>query len=341
MSEKCSVIVLNYNGKRFLEECLTSLKNQTYNDYKVYVVDNASTDGSAEFIRNNFPWVSVIESKENFGTAGGSNLGASNTKGEYIILTSNDIKVDKCCIENFVKTFENDPKVGICTSKLLKYVQDLKTGRHLIDNAGGIIDKFAFPTILRTNEVNEENENSIEKVFFSCGGCFIIRRELFEKIGGFDSKYFTLSDDVDLSWRAWLAGYKVAVNHSAIIYHKVSATLGPLFAKAQKRFWSERNNLRTILKNYEFFTLIIILPQYFFLLFMEACFYLVTLRWDLFFAIVKAGWWNIVNFPDTMRMRKKVGSFRTVRDEYILGKMHKGSIKIKMLFEAIRNKAKI
>lgn len=340
MSKKCSVIVLNYNGKQFLGECLSSLKGQSYSDYRVYVVDNASTDGSAEFIKSNFPEVGVIEATENFGTAEGSNVGVRKTEGEYIILTSNDIRVDKYCIENLVKTMKEDPKIGICTSKLLRYDPDPKTGKYLIDNTGGIIDKFAFPMVLHTNEVSQENEEKVEEVFFSCGGCFIIRRELFNKISGFDSKYFTLSDDVDLSWRVRLAGYKVAVNHSAIIYHKVSATLGPLFARAQKRFWSERNNLRTILKNYELSTLIFILPQYFLLLLMEACFYLVILRFDLFFAIVKAVWWNIINFADTKTMRQKVNSFRIIRDKSLSDKICKGSIKIKMFFSAIRNMIK-
>ena len=127
MSEKCSVIVLNYNGKQFLEECLISLKNQSYRDYKVYVVDNASTDGSIEFIKKNFSWVAVIEASENFGTAEGSNVGARHSEGECIVLMSNDIRVDKYCIENLVKTMEDEPKVGICSSKLIKYDKDPET----------------------------------------------------------------------------------------------------------------------------------------------------------------------------------------------------------------------
>jgi GT2 family glycosyltransferase len=334
MSERCSVIVLNYNGKQFLEECLTSLKSQSYGDYKVYVLDNASTDGSVGFIKSNFPAVEVIEAKENFGTAEGSNIGVRNTKGEYIVLMSNDVRVDRYCIENLVKTLDSDSSIGIYSSKLLKYDPDPRTGKYSIDNAGGIIDKFAFPMMLRSNEVNREDEGGVEEVFFSCGGCFITRRELFEKVGGFDRKYFTLSDDIDLSWRIRLAGYRIAVNHSAVIYHKVSATLGPLFARAQKRFWSERNSLRTILKNYQIFTLILILPQYFLLLFLEAGFYILVMRPDLSGAIVRAIFWNILNLADTLKERRKVKLFRVVNDAAILDKMCKGSIKIKVFLDS-------
>lgn len=339
MTEKCRVIVLNYNGREFLDDCLTSLQFQSYNDYKVYVVDNASTDGSAEFIESKFSGVKVIKAAENFGTAEGSNFGVRNTEGEYIILLSNDVRVDKYCVENLIKTMEGDLKIGICSSKLLKCSPDPQTGKYLIDNAGGIIDKFTFPMMLHTNEVNREDEKGLEEVFFSSGGCFITRRELFEKIGGFDKKYFTLSDDIDFSWRVRLADYKVVVNHSAVIYHKVSATLGPLFPWAHKRFLSERNNLRTILKNYEFFTLIFILPQYFLLLLLETGCYLLVARLDLFGAMAKAIYWNILNLIDTLKERKKVNSFRVVNDAVVLNKMHKGSIKIKMFLNSLNKLA--
>jgi Predicted glycosyltransferases len=225
-TEKCSVIVLNYNGKQFLEECLESLRNQTYADCKVYVLDNASTDGSVQFLHEHFPEVAVIEAAENFGTAQGSNEGVKNTGGEYVVLMSNDIKADPQCIAYLMQTIEQDPSIGICSSKLVRYYPDPQTGKYLVDNAGGIIDRFAFAMPLRNNTMNDEAEKGVREVFFSYGGCFVIKREVFNKVGGFDDKFFTLSDDVDLSWRIWLAGYKVAVNPAAFIYHKVSATLG-------------------------------------------------------------------------------------------------------------------
>lgn len=336
MPEKCSLIVLNYNGKRFLDECLTSLKYQSYRDYKVYVVDNASTDGSVEYLRESFPWVTVIEAADNLGTAEGSNLGVRNTPGEYVVLMSNDIKVDKDCLENLLKAIESDSRVGICTAKLVKYAPNKNTGRYLIDNAGGIIDKFAFPIMLRSNEINDESQRTVEEVFFSCGGGFIIIRELFERAGGFDRRYFTLGDDIDLSWRLRMMGYKIVVNHSAIIFHKVSATLGVIFAKSQRRYWSERNSFRSILKNYELATLIKILPQYLSLLSLEAAFYLVTGRYALFFAIGKTLIWNIVNLPDTLRERSRMQSLRMVKDKLILGKMYKGSIKLKSILDNLK-----
>jgi len=340
MIEKCSIIVLNYNGKQFLKECLDSLRDQTYKDYKVYVLDNASTDGSREYISQDFPWVGLIRASENFGTAEGSNVGVRNTSGEYIVLMSNDIRVDPKCIERLVSTLESDGSIGICSGMLVKYAP-LISGEHLIDNAGGVIDKFGFPLLLHPDEVYRKDDSRIEEAFFSFGGGFIIRRSLFDRVGGFDPKYFTLSDDMDLSWRVRLTGHKVVVDHSAVIYHKVSATLGPLFARSQKRFWSERNSLRTLLKNYQFWTLFRILPQYLFLLLLEAGFYLAILRADLFCSLLKALVWNSVNLRDTAALRRQVTAFRSVDDRAILGKMHKGIIKLETASLLLAGKIRI
>lgn len=325
---KTAVIVLNYNGKQFLDDCLSSLKRQSYKNYQVWVLDNASSDGSIDYIKKRYPWVKVIKNKRNDGTAEGSNVAARKTESKYIVFMSNDIKADKNCLKYLVKTLDEDEKVGLCSSKLLRFEKDKKTGKSLIDNVGGDLDIYGFGWprgVLSTGKQWEKRKD----VAFSYGGSFIIRRHLFEKLDGYDRRYFTLGDDIDLSWRVRLLGYRVMVNPASFIYHKVSATLGIIFSTPQRRFWSERNCLRTLLKNYEVKNLFLILPRYFVIEMMEAGFFLFFKRQPrVVFGLIKAFLWNLVNLPDTLRERVRIQKMRVVKDEEILKMMFKKSLKL-------------
>lgn len=325
---KVAVIVINYNGKHLLDDCLSSLKKQSYKDYQVWVHDSQSSDGSIEYIRKKYPWVKIIQSRGNYGTAGGSNEAAKNTQSEYIVFMSNDIRVDSNCLKYLVETLDSDEKIGICSSKLLRFEKDKKRGKYLIDNVGGDLDIYGF-SWPRGAEKTGKQWDKKRRVAFSYGGSFIIRRDLFEKVGGYDPKYFTLSDDIDLCWRTRLLGYRVVVNPASFIYHKVSATLGTIYQRPQRRFWSERNSLRTLLKNYEIKNLFLILPRYFVIEVMEIGFFLFFQRdLKIVLALLKAFLWNLINLPDTLRERAKVQKMRVVKDEEILKKMVKKSIKL-------------
>lgn len=327
---RVTVIVINYNGKHLLGDCLSSLnlKNQSYKDYGVWVHDSQSSDGSIEYIKEKYPWVEIIESDGNYGTAGGSNEAAGKTDSEYIVFMSNDIKVDQNCLKYLVETLDQDEKIGICSSKLLRFEKDEKTGEYLIDNVGGDLDIYGFGSPRGVGETGGKWEEK-KDVFFSCGGSFIIRRKLFEKIGGYDLKYFTLGDDIDLSWRVWLVGSRVVVNPASFIYHKGSATLGPLYQRPQKRYWSERNTLRTLLKNYEGENLLLVLLKYFLIEMMEVGYFLFLKRQPrVIFALVRAFFWNLFNLPDTLRLRTVIQRIRVVGDVEILKMMSKKSFKV-------------
>ncbi len=332
MSPKVAAIVLNYNGKQFIDDCLSSLhpQKQTYEDYQVYVLDNASTDGSVEYIEKKYSWVNVIRNERNDATAEGSNIGARKTKSEYIVFMSNDIKADRNCLKYLVETLAEDEAIGLCSSKLLRFEKDEKIGKYLIDNVGGNLDIYGFGSPRGVGETGGKWEEK-KDVFFSYGGSFIIRRKLFEKAGGYDQKYFTLGDDVDLSWRIRLLGYRVVVNPASFIYHKGSATLGPLYQRPQKRYWSERNTLRTLLKNYEGKSLLLILPKYFLIEMMEMVFFLFLKRQPkVTFAIIKTFFWNLINLPSTLKERARVQKMRVVKDKEILKIMSKKSFKLAM-----------
>ncbi len=300
-----SLIVLNYNGVKHLKEYFTSVFNQTVVPDEVIMLDNLSTDGSSEYVEKYFPQVRIVRNTYNAGTAQGSNIAASSAKGDYLIFQSNDMRLDRHCIEELAKTINKEKEVGIVTSVLLNYSPDRKTGEHFIDNAGGIADVYGFG-MQNHPFISIKKIPNKEEVFFSYGGSFIIPRKLFNKIHGFDNRYFTLNDDIDLSWRVRLLGYKIIYTKKSIIYHKVSATLGTLFNRSIKRYWSERNALRTILKNYDNISLVKRLPVYFLILFGEMGYFIYRRRFSLFMADLKALLWNIVYLPETILERIKI-----------------------------------
>jgi len=328
-----SLIVLNYNGKQHLGEYFESVYRQTLIPDEVIMMDNLSTDGSREFVKTNFPQVKIVaDDSRNLGTATASNVGFAHTKGNYVIFQSNDMRLDKKCIEELVNTMEKDKAIGICTSVLVNYYKDEKSGKHLIDNAGGIADIYGFGMQKYPQKRIEDIPNQ-EEVFFSYGGSFIIKRTLYKKISGFDDRYFNLNEDFDLSWRVRLLGCKIVYNKKSIIYHKVSATLGPLYKRSLKRYWSEKNILRSLLKNCQPNRLLTSLSGYFFLLGGEMMYFLFRGRIGLFLADFKALLWNLYQLPNTLSERRKIQSLRQKNniDDLLI----KYSLKLK-LFESFK-----
>ena len=324
--KKVSLIVLNYNGKEHLQECFDSIFRQTQVPDEVILMDNNSKDGSISFMAKNFPTVKIIKNRFNSGTAEGSNIAFRKTSGNYVIFQSNDIRLDRNCVQALVETMDSSPAVGIASSVLLRYDKDKKINRHLIDNAGGVADVYGFGMQKYWGRKIEDIPAQKE-IFFSYGGSFIIRRETYALVGGFDDRYFTLGDDIDLSWRVRLLGLKVICNKKSFIYHKVSATLGPLFGKPMKRFWSEKNSMRTLLKNHDALTLIKRFPIYLCLLVGEMGYFLARGRFSLFMADVRAILWNIRYFPETIRLRHKIQKLKAKNNVNKL--LIKKSLKIK------------
>ncbi len=325
--KKISLIVINYNGRKHLGEYFRSVFKQTLIPDEILMIDNASTDDSIEYVRRYFPQVNIIANKHNSGTAAGSNIAFKYTKGDYVVFQSNDIRLDKNCFKTLVATLAKNPKIGIATSILINYHHFAKTGENLIDNAGGEADVFGFGTQKYPGKKLESIPKQ-EEVFFSYGGSFIIRRKIYEKVGGFDQRYFTLNDDIDLSWRVRMLGYRVVYNRESIVYHKVSATLGPLFNRSIKRYWSERNSLRTIIKNHSLARLGQILPLYFGLLLGEMGYFLYRRRPSLAFSYLKAVAWNIYYLPETLTLRCQIQKMKTDKDVNRL--LIKRSLKLKL-----------
>lgn len=328
-----SLIVLNYNGLKHLKEYFSSVYEQTLIPDEIIMMDNLCVDGSRDFVKKYFPKVKIVtEDRYNTGTANGSNVGFKHSRGDYVIFQSNDIRLDKNCVKGLYEAMERDKKVGICTSVLLNYYEE-KKGKLILDNAGGMADVYGF-SMQRYPLYDFKKIPSAGEVFYSYGGSFIIRRDIYKKIGGFDDRFFTLNDDIDLSWRVRLLGYKIVYTKKSFVFHKVSATLGTLYDRGIKRYWSERNAMRTLLKNATFLHLLKYFPGYLALLSGEMGYFIFRGRFDLFAADAKAIGWNLLYLPETIILRHKIQSIKKRGD--IEKIMQKNSFKLQ-LFKDFKN----
>lgn len=320
-----SVTVLNYNGKRFLKDCPQSLREQSYPNYEVVLVDNASSDGSVQFVKENFPEVAIIQNKEPLGFARGNNVGMQHalSKGaKYVALLNNDTVVESNWLEELVKGIESEPNVAFCSSKIL-WIKDPR----FLQGHADYRDIFGYPVALRTERFHG---SEVFEVFCVPGVSTLVKSEVIRTIGYYDSKLWPGGpEDLDWGWRARLAGYKSVVNPKSVVYHYGGTEPPPTTAwTVEKRSWAERNTLRILIKNYSATTLIWLLPLYFSLLGMEILFFaFIDSRISLLY--LKGIFWNIKHLGDTLRLRRKVQKMRKVSDKELLKHMYKGIGKIR------------
>ncbi len=245
-----SIVILNFNGKRYLDECLSALARQTHRDFEVIVVDNGSTDGSAEYLRTNFPWAKIIRNKENLGFAGGTNSGIRKATGDYIITLNNDTWADEHFIEHIIEPmFEKD--VGMCASKMLYPDKRINSAGICISRSGAAWDRGMFEPDLGQYDLQEE-------VFGPCAGAALYRREMLEEIGLFDEDFFLYVEDVDLAFRGRLAGWRCIYVPLAKVYHHHGGTAG--FGSDLSVYYGNRNIIWYAIKDFPDRLLITSLP---------------------------------------------------------------------------------
>ena len=218
---RVSVIIPHWNGRRHLHDCLTSLRRQTFADHEVILVDNGSTDGSQKYVREEFPEVILIELGENRGFTGACNAGYAAGRGEFVCLLNNDTETDPRWIEVLVDTFERHPQVGIVAGKMLLFDQ-----RDHFHTAGDYYRVNGLPGNRGVWQADRGQYDREEPVFSACGGAAAYRRIMVEQIGFLDDAFFFSCEDIDLAWRAHLAGWKVLYVPGAIVYHKLKASGG-------------------------------------------------------------------------------------------------------------------
>lgn len=221
---KISVVVPNWNGIKTIAKCLNSLSIQTLVP-QIIVVENGSTDESLGFIRENYPKVELIVNKKNLGFAGGVNTGihrAIENNYDFVALFNNDAVADKGWLQNLVKIIEKDEKIGIVTCKFL----DIDA--NYIDSTGDIYTIWGLPYPRGRGEPVSNKYDDQTNVFSASGGASLYRVSMLKEIGLFDEDFFAYYEDVDISFRARLAGWKVEYAPRAIAYHQIGATSGKI-----------------------------------------------------------------------------------------------------------------
>ena len=237
---RLAIVIPNWNGAQFLATCLSALRQQSCPDLEVIVVDNASTDGSQELIATEFPEVKLIELSVNRGFTGACNTGMDAAGGEFVALLNNDTEVDADWASAIIAAFDARPEVGIVASKMLLFDQ-----RDRFHTAGDYFTADGRAGNRGAWETDRGQYDSAEYVFSACGGSAAYRRSMLAEVGTLDDDFFFLLEDVDLAWRAQLAGYKVWYTPHAIVYHHLSATGGGVTAS----YYDGRNGIWLIAKN--------------------------------------------------------------------------------------------
>lgn len=247
-----SIIISNYKDIENLRRCLESIKeNASLEDVEVIVVDYGTTN-LENFIRRYFPFVKLIQLKRDIGVPAQRNIGALISKGAYLFFLDNDTYIYRGCIENLVKALKNDPTIAVTQPKTL-----ILSNPHYINTIGGFLNIIGEPSLRGYLERDVGQYNHINEVFYAQNSGFIIRRDVFMKIGMYDSSYYFYFDETDLCFRVWLYGYRVIYVPSAVILHRVGSIrkVNPV-----KLFYYERNKIITIIKNLETAHILVYVP---------------------------------------------------------------------------------
>lgn len=317
-----SIIIVNWNGKNLLKECLTSLSKQEYHPIEIIVVDNGSTDGTVNYLKKYFSKVKIISLNKNFGFAGGNNEGYKYTKGEYVLFLNNDTKVEKNFLVELINIMESNKKIGGVQSKIM-----LMDEPGLIDSAGAYITPTGFLYHVGIQKKDSPKYNNVTPIFSAKGACMLFSKKVLENVlvndELFDSRYFAYFEETDLCHRVWIAGYVIYYVPSSIVYHKMGATSSKL-AYLFIQYHSFKNRINSFIKNFGALNLVKILPLHIAISESYAVFSLLKGNISMSIAVQKAIWWNIIHLRETLILRKTIQEkIRKVPDDAFADKIFK------------------
>ncbi|HLC59850.1 MAG TPA: glycosyltransferase family 2 protein [Candidatus Nanoarchaeia archaeon] len=304
MNPLVSAVIVNYNGKEIIETAIDTLMEQGYRQIEIIVIDNDSTDGSREMIKRKYKTVKLVKNRKNLGYCG-INLGLSGCKGKYILFLNNDIRLDKNCVNELVKTAESNKDVAMVAPRLINfYDKNLKSG-------GTWLSRAFYNGHIKGS--GKETKREIPYL-----GVGMIRKDFVDMFGYlFDNDYFIYGEDVDLGLRIRLAGKKIMFEPKSVMYHMHSTTMQKK-SKSFSTFLMERNLITTFFKIFSLNNLILYLPYVLFFRLIAIVRDILALRFDLAFARLQAIFSVLFNFSSIIKKRKETQKFRKVSDDYIL-----------------------
>lgn len=313
-----AVVILNYNTRELLEKFLPSVEASSYANMKLYVADNASTDDSVAWLKQNKAEIELILLDKNYGYAGGYNRALKDICAEYYVLLNSDVEVSPNWLEPMLALAETDHRICAIQPKILSYKN--KSVFEYAGASGGFVDKWGYPfcrgRIFDEIEEDKGQYNNVARIFWASGACLFIRSSAFHECGGFDERFFAHMEEIDMAWRLQHKGYTLMVQPESVVYHLGGGTLST--SSAKKYYLNYRNNLAMLTKNLKSRTWFVTLLWKMVLDGISAINFLIGGRADVFFAVIKGHMHFWLKLPEWYRARKALK--RSVNDKILYKK---------------------
>ena len=307
-----NVIIVNWNGKKFLPECLESLRQQAYRRFSIILVDNGSNDGSIDFVIRNYPEVKTIALPKNVGFSVANNIAIKTVLTEYVALLNNDAVAHPLWLQSLMGALESCPEAGFAASKMLYY-----DNPEIIDRAGDSYTR-AGAGLLRGRAEPASSYNKQEWIFGACAAAALYRTRMLRDIGLFDEDFFLLYEDVDLSFRAQLRGYKCLYVPEAIVHHKASSSI--IYDSPTSVYYGHRNLEWVYIKNMPAGLILkTIFPH---IIYDMAAFFFFTAR-GRSKDFIKAKWDALKGLRKVLKKRRQIHRSRIVVDDDIWSLLEK------------------
>ena len=325
-SPDVATVVLNYNGKEFLQRFIPFFKSNRYQNEKIYIVDNASTDGSVRWLRSDVTGVETLLLTKNEGYAGGYNTALAKIKAKYLALVNSDVEITPQWLQPIIEMMEKDETIGAVQPKILS---ESKRGYfEYAGAAGGYMDALGYPfcrgRILQQIERDTGQYDHAPEIFWASGAAFVVRKELFDEVGGFDADYFAHQEEIDLAWRLQLKKYRIMCCTDSVVYHVGGGTLQ--YDTPQKIYLNFRNNLITLFKYLPGIDLFWILLFRWFLDGLAGLRFLAYGQFSNAFAIVRAHFYIYGHIRTIFAKRRKAESLYQLISLPDLNGVYQGSI---------------
>lgn len=322
LKKKVAVVILNYNGKNWLEKFLPNVIQYSEAIADIIIADNKSTDDSLTFLSENYSDLKTIINDQNGGFAKGYNDALSHLDYEYFLLLNSDIELVENWLEPLVSFLDQNPDYAACQPKVRAYND--KTKFEHAGASGGFIDHWGYPfcrgRMFMATEHDKGQYDDIKEIFWATGACFLIRADLFKSFGGFDERFFAHMEEIDLCWRLKNKGHRIACIPESIVYHVGGGTLD--YQNPKKTYLNFRNSLYMILKNeYDKF----IVSFLFFRMILDGVAglkFLLEGKLNHFFSVMKAHFAFYKSLPILLKQRKALK--KNYKPNYI--GTYKGSI---------------
>jgi GT2 family glycosyltransferase len=303
---KTAVVILNWNGKKFLEKFLPGVIRYSYPLAEIIIADNASTDDSLAYLEKNHPEIRIIRLNQNFGFAGGYNIALKQVEADNYILLNSDIEVTEGWITPVLDLMQTDSSIAACQPKIRSYFDRDKF--EYAGAAGGYIDKYGYPfcrgRLFQSIEKDEGQYDVATEVFWATGACMFVRSDIFHKLGGFDGDFFAHMEEIDFCWRAKNQGYKIMFCPESTIFHIGGGTLPK--NNSRKTYLNIRNNIIMLYKNLEQERLVRVMAARIILDYIAALKFLVDGGLQDMAAVIRAHIYFWKNLPRLRKKREKI-----------------------------------